>query len=1018
MRRLIACLAAFMAMTASLLVLPVYAAPTPDPEPVQTSTETVALGSVAQPEGEAEVRLGTSSPSVSVPVSTPVLTVRQVDVPSFSLVGVTWAESDAVTDTVARVRVQRAGGGWGSWAEVGVEDAEQDGAAGRGGTAPLWTGPSTGVEVELVTRSGAAPADVQLDLVDPGESNADAGLSSPAIQDTADAATDMPDVFSRAQWGADEALRTWAPQYAPTIRAATVHHTADNNGYTVADVPAMMRSIYRYHAVSRGWGDIGYNVVVDRFGRLWEGRSGGLASTVVGAHAGGFNSGTFGVSMLGNFDVAPAPQAMVDAVAAIIAWKFSLYGVDPAGMVTLTSGGGGTSRYAAGERVSLPTIFGHRDVGNTSCPGRYGYARLGEIRAAVAARLTSREYEMQAAVNRAGGAAVLGAIRGALVTDGPVSWQAYDNGRVYWAPGNGAHALTGTWLQTFLDAGGHTALGAPRSDVQTSVRSGQVLLLVRGAITRTPTGPLRVVAGQTYERWIALGAENGWLGYPSSAEAVLAGGGFTAFEGGSVYRSPGTGAHAVRGGIYEAWARLGYETGVLGFPTADEVPVAGGFVSTFQGGSIFWSPSTGGRFVRGGIQQAWVRLGGVSGVLGFPTADEVPVAGGFVSTFQGGSIFWSPSTGGRFVRGGIQQAWVRLGGVSGVLGFPTADEVPVAGGFVSTFQGGSIFWSPSTGGHPVQGDLLAAYVRQGGPAGALGFPVSDPQARSGGLLSTFQRGSIAWSPRTGARVLDETFSAAYDARGGVTGPLGFPTTDVFTAGGAGRGLHTEGGNLYWSPSTQAANVSGRIYQLFAQQGYEYGPLGYPLGDAEQVAGGLRQRFQRGEVFSSALGTFSVTGGLAQAYARAGGAEGPLGLPGTPARTTAARGGGWYQHFQGGSVYWSPMTGGHPLRGAVLSAWAASGYEYGALGFPTTDPVVLNGGGFTGFQGGAVYWSTGHGAHVLSGAFYDEWARRGYETGQLGYPTSDVYAVAGGSRMDFAGGHVLRRNDGSVMTTVR
>ncbi|GHE10636.1 N-acetylmuramoyl-L-alanine amidase [Klenkia taihuensis] len=914
MRRLIACLAAFMAMTASLLVLPVYAAPTPDPEPVQTSTETVALGSVAQPEGEAEVRLGTSSPSVSVPVSTPVLTVRQVDVPSFSLVGVTWAESDAVTDTVARVRVQRAGGGWGSWAEVGVEDAEQDGAAGRGGTAPLWTGPSTGVEVELVTRSGAAPADVQLDLVDPGESNADAGLSSPAIQDTADAATDMPDVFSRAQWGADEALRTWAPQYAPTIRAATVHHTADNNGYTVADVPAMMRSIYRYHAVSRGWGDIGYNVVVDRFGRLWEGRSGGLASTVVGAHAGGFNSGTFGVSMLGNFDVAPAPQAMVDAVAAIIAWKFSLYGVDPAGMVTLTSGGGGTSRYAAGERVSLPTIFGHRDVGNTSCPGRYGYARLGEIRAAVAARLTSREYEMQAAVNRAGGAAVLGAIRGALVTDGPVSWQAYDNGRVYWAPGNGAHALTGTWLQTFLDAGGHTALGAPRSDVQTSVRSGQVLLLVRGAITRTPTGPLRVVAGQTYERWIALGAENGWLGYPSSAEAVLAGGGFTAFEGGSVYRSPGTGAHAVRGGIYEAWARLGYETGVLGFPTADEVPVAGGFVSTFQGGSIFWSPST--------------------------------------------------------------------------------------------------------GGHPVQGDLLAAYVRQGGPAGALGFPVSDPQARSGGLLSTFQRGSIAWSPRTGARVLDETFSAAYDARGGVTGPLGFPTTDVFTAGGAGRGLHTEGGNLYWSPSTQAANVSGRIYQLFAQQGYEYGPLGYPLGDAEQVAGGLRQRFQRGEVFSSALGTFSVTGGLAQAYARAGGAEGPLGLPGTPARTTAARGGGWYQHFQGGSVYWSPMTGGHPLRGAVLSAWAASGYEYGALGFPTTDPVVLNGGGFTGFQGGAVYWSTGHGAHVLSGAFYDEWARRGYETGQLGYPTSDVYAVAGGSRMDFAGGHVLRRNDGSVMTTVR
>jgi hypothetical protein len=74
----------------------------------------------------------------------------------------------------------------------------------------------------------------------------------------------------------------------------------DSNGYAADDVPAIMRSIYRYHAVSRGWGDIGYNVIADKFGRLWEGRYGGLASTVIGAHAGGFNTGTFGVSMLGN----------------------------------------------------------------------------------------------------------------------------------------------------------------------------------------------------------------------------------------------------------------------------------------------------------------------------------------------------------------------------------------------------------------------------------------------------------------------------------------------------------------------------------------------------------------------------------------------------------------------------------------------------------------------------------------------------------------------------------------------
>src|SRR3712207_8057915 len=104
--------------------------------------------------------------------------------------------------------------------------------------------------------------------------------------------------------------------------------------------------MYAYHAVSRGWGDIGYNVIVDKFGRAWEGRTGGLASTVIGAHAGGFNTGTFGVSMMGNYDVVGTPQVIIDSVAAIIAWKFSLYVVNPKGTTTLTSGG--TDKFAAG----------------------------------------------------------------------------------------------------------------------------------------------------------------------------------------------------------------------------------------------------------------------------------------------------------------------------------------------------------------------------------------------------------------------------------------------------------------------------------------------------------------------------------------------------------------------------------------------------------------------------------------------------------------------------------------------
>ena len=388
MRRTLGGITAFLAFSGTLLVLPVYAAPAPEPEPVETSTEQVDMGSVDEPAPEAEVQDGTTEPVGGVSPTEPALTVSQTDTAEFSLVGVTWAYDPAVTDTVVQVRAQADDGSWGDWTAVVVEDADQNagtdsGAAQRGGTAPLWTGPSTGVEAELVTRSGAQPTDVTLDLVDPGTSDADGALSTPDIQDTADAAMAMPDVYSRAQWGADENIRTWDPEYAPTIKAATVHHTADTNNYTADQVPAMMRSIYRYHTVSRGWGDIGYNVIVDKYGRLWEGRFGGLASTVIGAHAGGFNTGTFGVSMLGNYDTAPTTPAMITAVEAIIAWKFDLYGVDANGTVLLTSAGGGTSRYAAGTRVTLPTIFGHRDVGSTTCPGQYGYAKLGEIRAVV-----------------------------------------------------------------------------------------------------------------------------------------------------------------------------------------------------------------------------------------------------------------------------------------------------------------------------------------------------------------------------------------------------------------------------------------------------------------------------------------------------------------------------------------------------------------------------------------------------------------------------------------------------------
>jgi hypothetical protein len=142
----------------------------------------------------------------------------------------------------------------------------------------------------------------------------------------------VPTVLRRAGWGANEQQMNWRPQYAPYVKAVALHHTATGNEYTPEDVPKILRSIYQYQTVSRGWGDIGYNVLVDRFGRLWEGHSGGLSRPVVGAQAGGFNTGTAGIAMTGDYRSVNVPQVVQEAAAQYTAWKLSLHqAIDPRG---------------------------------------------------------------------------------------------------------------------------------------------------------------------------------------------------------------------------------------------------------------------------------------------------------------------------------------------------------------------------------------------------------------------------------------------------------------------------------------------------------------------------------------------------------------------------------------------------------------------------------------------------------------------------------------------------------------
>ncbi|HZX39836.1 MAG TPA: N-acetylmuramoyl-L-alanine amidase [Streptomyces sp.] len=191
-----------------------------------------------------------------------------------------------------------------------------------------------------------------------------------------------PAIITRKGWGADESLREKTFVYTSSVKAAFVHHSATGNNYTCAQAPSVLRSIYRYHVVSSGWRDFGYNFAVDKCGNIYEGRAGGVGKPVLGAHTLGFNTNSVGIAVLGTYSLSTPPAAAVTAVAKLTAWKLGLYGMNPLGKVLLTSGGSG--KYAEGVKVNMNVISGHRDGYSTDCPGALLYNRLGTARRAAA----------------------------------------------------------------------------------------------------------------------------------------------------------------------------------------------------------------------------------------------------------------------------------------------------------------------------------------------------------------------------------------------------------------------------------------------------------------------------------------------------------------------------------------------------------------------------------------------------------------------------------------------------------
>jgi uncharacterized protein with LGFP repeats len=256
---------------------------------------------------------------------------------------------------------------------------------------PIWTGGATSLQVRsaatvsdaklhLVNVTGDAQAWTRLPVAAPSASAANLPLATPNLP----AGAGQPPIVARTAWARDMAAPRVAPEYG-AVQMAFVHHTENPNGYAAGEVPAMLRAIYVFHRYVNGWNDIGYNFVVDSYGRIFEARAGGIDEPVVGAQAGGYNLFSTGIAVLGTFSSVPISGAARDALEKLLAWKLSLHGVSSQGRVTVKVNPAGAfySRFPANARVSLPRIAGHRDGDATECPGNVLYGELPAIRTGV-----------------------------------------------------------------------------------------------------------------------------------------------------------------------------------------------------------------------------------------------------------------------------------------------------------------------------------------------------------------------------------------------------------------------------------------------------------------------------------------------------------------------------------------------------------------------------------------------------------------------------------------------------------
>jgi hypothetical protein len=278
---------------------------------------------------------------------------------SFELVGAEW-QGDGVR---VRLRARRASGRWSRWTRVVPGE-------------PVWSGRAVAVQLR-----GARPVrGLRVHAVAVGDA-ARRTVASAA----ASGGDGQPAIVPRSAWDPRDQCHPRVQARYGRIDFGVVHHTESLSRYSPRQSAGIVLAICLFHRDGNRWNDIGYDLLVDRYGTVFEGRAGGVEQPTLGAQAGGWNAVSMGVAMIGSYSVAPPPAVALRSLERVLAWKLSLAGVPAMGSVRERSIGGDVNAHPRGAIVRFRRIAGHRDADFTDCPGGALYALLPRIRREVAA---------------------------------------------------------------------------------------------------------------------------------------------------------------------------------------------------------------------------------------------------------------------------------------------------------------------------------------------------------------------------------------------------------------------------------------------------------------------------------------------------------------------------------------------------------------------------------------------------------------------------------------------------------